>query len=70
MRCGFDSWGWEDTLEKKMATRPSILAWKIPWTKEAGGLQAYRTAQESDTNELNNNSLRKGRLGSSSSQDG
>ena len=30
----------EDTLEEKMATHSSILAWEIPWTKEAGGLQS------------------------------
>ena len=29
----------EDPLEKEMATQPTILAWKIPWTKEPGGLQ-------------------------------
>ena len=28
----------EDTLEKKIATHSSILAWKIPWTEEPGGL--------------------------------
>ena len=28
----------EDPLEKDMATHPSILAWKIPWTEESGGL--------------------------------
>ena len=33
------SLGWEDPLEKAMATHSSILAWKIPWTKEPGGLQ-------------------------------
>ena len=31
--------GWEDPLEKEMATHFSILAWKIPWTSEPGGLQ-------------------------------
>ena len=30
----------EDPLEKEMATHSSILAWKIPWTKEPGGLQS------------------------------
>ena len=29
---------WEDPLEKEMATYSSILAWKIPWTEEPGGL--------------------------------
>ena len=31
---------WEDALEKEMATHSSILAWKIPWTEEPGGLQS------------------------------
>ena len=34
------SLGWEDALEKEMATHCSILAWEISWTKEPGGLQA------------------------------
>ena len=33
------SLGQEDPLEKGMATHSSILAWKIPWTEESGGLQ-------------------------------
>ena len=32
--------GWEYPLEKGMATHSSILAWKIPWTEEPGGLQS------------------------------
>ena len=32
------SLGWEDPLEKEMAMHSSILAWKIPWTEEPGGL--------------------------------
>ena len=32
------SLGWEDLLEKEMAIHPSILAWKIPWREESGGL--------------------------------
>ena len=31
---------WEDPLEKRMATHSSILAWRIPWTGEPGGLQS------------------------------
>ena len=31
--------GWEDPLEESMATHPSILAWRIPWREEPGGLQ-------------------------------
>ena len=34
------SQGWEDLLEKEMATHSSILAWKIPWTEEPGRLQS------------------------------
>ena len=32
--------GWEDPLEEEMATHSSILAWRIPWTEEPGGLQS------------------------------
>ena len=32
------SLGWEDPLEKGMATHSSFLAWKIPWSEEPGGL--------------------------------
>ena len=39
--------GWEDSLEKEMATHSSILAWRIPWTEEPGGLQSMGS-QESD----------------------
>ena len=42
--------GWEDALEKEMATHSSILAWKIPWTEEPGGLQSMGL-QESDMTE-------------------
>ena len=41
------SLGREDPLEKEMAIHSSILAWKIPWTKEPGGLQSM-VLQESD----------------------
>ena len=40
--------GWEDPLEKEMAIHSSILAWKIPWTEEPGGLQPMGS-QEFDT---------------------
>ena len=40
--------GWEDLLEKEMATHSSILAWRIPWTEEPGRLQSIGF-QESDT---------------------
>ena len=32
--------GWDDLLEKEVATHSSILAWEIPWTEEPGGLQS------------------------------
>ena len=32
--------GWEDPVEKEMAIHSSILAWRIPWTEEPGGLQS------------------------------
>ena len=35
------SLGWEDTLEKEMATHSSILAWRIPWPEEPGGLRPW-----------------------------
>ena len=34
------SLGWEDRLEKEMATHSSTLAWKIPWIEERGRLQS------------------------------
>ena len=34
------SLGWEDPLEEEMATHFSVLAWRIPWTEEPGGLQS------------------------------
>ena len=42
------SLGWEDALEKEMATHSRILAWKIPWMEEPDGLQSLGW-QESDT---------------------
>jgi len=48
------SLGGEDPLEEGMATHPSILGWRIPWTEEPGGLQS--TGLQRDTTErLNNN---------------
>ena len=42
------SLGWEDPLEKEMATHSSILVWRIPWTEEPGGLWGRK---ELDTTE-------------------
>ena len=44
------SLGQEDLLEKEVAAHSSILAWRIPWTEEPGGLQPMGL-QESDTTE-------------------
>ena len=38
VREGDPSLGWEDPVEEGMATHSNILAWKIPWTEEPGGL--------------------------------
>ena len=37
------SLGWEDPLEEGMATHSDILAWRIPWTEEPGGLQSMES---------------------------
>ena len=42
------SLGWEDPLEKEMATHSTIPAWEIPWTEEPGGLQSMGS-QKLDT---------------------
>ena len=44
------SLGWEDPLEKEMATHSSILAWKIPWTRSLAGYNPW-SCKESDTTE-------------------
>ena len=51
--------GWEDILEKEMASYSSILAWEIPWTDELSGLQSMglQKSQTQLTNDKNNNSL-------------
>ena len=46
------SLGWEDPLEKEMATHSHVLSWEIPWTEESGWLQSMRL-QKSHT-QLNN----------------
>ena len=42
------SLGWEDLLEKGMATHASILAWRIPWTEEPGRLQSMGLQRDGD----------------------
>ena len=39
---------WDDPLEKGMATHSSILAWKIPWAEETGGLQSIGSQRVRD----------------------
>ena len=48
---GVQSLGREDTLEKEMATHFNILAWRIPWTEEPGGLHTVHGVAESDMTE-------------------
>ena len=43
------SLGWEDLLEKGIATHSCILAWRIPWTEEHGGLQSAHGVTKSQT---------------------
>ena len=43
------SLGWENSLEKEMATHSSILAWRIPWTEAPGGLQSTQSWTEQST---------------------
>ena len=42
--------GWEDPLEKGMATHSSMLAWRIPWTEEPGGLQSDGSQSQTQLN--------------------
>ena len=44
----FQSLGWEDSLEKEMATHSSILAWSIPRTEEPGQATVHGVAKEAD----------------------
>ena len=49
------SLGWEDPLEKEMATHSSILAWRIPWMGKPGGLQSMGLKKELDMTERPDN---------------
>ena len=46
------SLGLEDPLERGMATHPSILAWRIPWTEESGGPQPTGSQRDNMTDRL------------------
>ena len=53
------SLGWEDPLEKEMATHSSILAWRIPWTEGPGGLQSRGLqSQTCQTNRFTRNAVK------------
>ena len=47
--------GWEDPLEEGMATHSSILAWRIPWTEEPGGLVHGVAKSRTGLNQLSAN---------------
>ena len=51
--------GWEDPLEKEMATHSSILAWEILWTEEPGGYSSWGHRESNATEQLNNNNYPK-----------
>ena len=51
-RCGFNPWGREDPLEQSMITYFSILAQRIPWTEEPGGLYSPWGCKELDMTEV------------------
>ena len=48
------SLGSEDPLKKEMATHSSILAWKIPWTEDPGGLQSMTSQSQTQLNLVHN----------------
>ena len=52
------SLGWEDPLEKEMATHSNILAWKISWTEKPGGLQSMGSQRVGNDGATNTNHLR------------
>ena len=46
------SLGWEDPLEKEIATHSSILAWRIPWTDEPGRLQSMGSQSQTQLSDF------------------
>ena len=46
------SLGWEDPLEEGVATHSSVLAWRIPWTEESGGLQSMGSQRVGHNGEM------------------
>ena len=49
--------GQQNSLEKEMATQSSILAWKIPWTEEPGGLQSMGLQGQTQLKQLSTHSV-------------
>ena len=45
--------GWEDSLEKKMATHSSIQGWRMPWVQESSGLQSMGSQRVGHTGAMN-----------------
>ena len=56
------SLGCEDPLEEGMATHSSILAWRIPWTEEPGGLQSLGSQSRTRLKRLSSSSSSRGLL--------
>ena len=56
------SLGWDDPLEKEMATHSSILAWEIPWTEEPGGCSPWHCKESDATERLKNNKKKQVKL--------
>ena len=50
--------GWEDPLEEEMATHSSILAWRIPWTEQPGGLVHRATKSQTRLKRLSSSSMK------------
>ena len=48
------SLGWEDPLEKEMATHSSTLAWRIPWMDKPGGLQSMKSQRQTQLSDFTN----------------
>ena len=46
------SLGWEDPLEEEMVTHSRLLAWRTPWTEEAGGLQSMGSLSQTGLQRL------------------
>ena len=59
LACNAGNLGWEDPLEKGLATHSSILAWRIPWTEEPGRLQIIQFKSQTQLKRLSMNAYKK-----------